>query len=59
MLYLEKKRNRAEEEYHIVRENENMYSISQKYGIKLRKLYKHNDMEEGTQPKVGQRLVLR
>ncbi len=59
MLYLEKKRNRAEEEYHIVRENENMYSISQKYGIKLRKLYKHNDMEEGIQPRVGQRLVLR
>ncbi|MCF8230250.1 MAG: glucosaminidase domain-containing protein [Bacteroidales bacterium] len=59
MLYLEKKRNRAEEEYHIVKENENMYIISQIHGIKLKKLYKRNDMEEGSQPRIGQRLVLR
>ena len=29
-----------------------MYMISQKFGIKLKKLYEMNRMEEGTEPEV-------
>lgn len=59
IVYLQPKRNKAKEEYHTVLEGETMYSISQKYGIKLKKLYKKNLMEEGTQPAIGQVLYLR
>ena len=59
MLYLEKKRGRCDEEYYIAGEGESMRFISQKCGIRLKKLYKRNDMEPGTQPRPGQRLMLR
>jgi LysM repeat protein len=61
ILYLQPKRNKAEagSKFHWVEEGETMYDISQKYGIKLAKLYKMNMMEEGTQPKPGQKLWLR
>lgn len=52
-VYLEKKKNSAAKIYkdklHSVRAGESMYSISQLYGIKLKKLYRLNDMDP-TQP---------
>jgi len=36
-----------------------MYSISQLYGIKLKKLYEKNLMEFGTKPQTGQKIWLR
>ncbi|MBP8959798.1 MAG: glucosaminidase domain-containing protein [Bacteroidales bacterium] len=61
ILYIQPKRDKAElgKEYHVVKEGETMYSISQIYGIKLKKLYYMNRMEEGTEPVVGQKLWLR
>lgn len=59
VIYLQPKRSKAQEDYHTVLEGETMYSISQKYGIKLDKLYEKNLMEPGTQPAVGQLLYLR
>ena len=61
LLYLQPKRKKAEvgKEYHIVAEGENMYIISQKYGIKLRQLYYMNRMEEGSEPNPGRKLWLR
>ncbi|HCI55445.1 MAG TPA: glucosaminidase domain-containing protein [Bacteroidales bacterium] len=61
ILYIQPKRDKAEvgKEYHIVKEGETMYSISQIYGIKLKKLYYMNRMDEGTEPVVGQKLWLR
>jgi len=44
---------------HIVRPDETMWEISQKYGIKLSALYKKNNMEEGVMPMIGQRLILK
>lgn len=37
---------------------ENMHDISQKFGIKLNKLYSKNRMEEGTKPNAGQMIYL-
>lgn len=61
ILYIQPKRNRAEVGYdfHFVKEGETMHAISQLYGIKLRKLYRRNHMEPGTEPVVGQKLWLR
>jgi len=36
-----------------------MYEISQKFGIKLRKLYTKNRMEEGREPREGQVIYLK
>ena len=62
IIYLDKKHRRADKEHivHVVREGESMYSISQKYGIRLKNLYKMNKMKpEDSSPKVGDILRLR
>ncbi|SFD81807.1 glucosaminidase domain-containing protein [Thermophagus xiamenensis] len=60
-LYIEPKRNKAHPDHpwHVVKEGESMFEISQIYGIKLRKLYKLNNMNEGEEAKPGERLSLR
>ncbi len=60
-LYLQPKRSRASVEYptHTVKEGETMYRISQMYGIKLKKLYDKNLMQEGEEPEPGTVLSLR
>jgi len=59
IIYLQPKRNKAIEDYHKVKTGETMRSISQLYGVKLRKLYKKNRMIIGTQPNVGDQISLR
>lgn len=58
-LYLQPKRRKAKESFHIVKKGETMKSISQLYGIKLELLYKKNAMREWEEPVVGQQLYLR
>jgi len=60
-IYLEKKRRKADRKHktHIVKQGESMHLISQYYGIRLKRLYKMNDMPEGVQPEVGKVLRLR
>jgi LysM repeat protein len=61
VLYIQPKRWNAEvgNDFHIVKEGETMYSISQLYGMKLKKLYRKNRMEVGKEPEVGQKMWLR
>lgn len=59
VYYLKAKRGSAPEHYHLVKETENMWSISQKYGIKLKKLRRKNRMEKDEQPKPGRVLWMR
>lgn len=59
IIYLQPKRRKAKDEYHIVKKGETMHYISQKYGIKLRVLYKKNNMIPGTEPEIGQKIYLR
>lgn len=58
-LYLQPKLRKAKEHYHIVKMGETMKSISQFYGIKLRLLYKKNNMREWEEPIAGQLLYMR
>ena len=62
ILYLEKKNKKAQKDniVHVFRAGESMYGISQKYGIRLKNLYKLNKMNpEDPTPKVGTILRLR
>ncbi len=63
VIYLKKKKSKAEKKYkkvpHIVQNGESMYSIAQRYGIRLKKLYKMNDLEPNYKIHVGDRLRVR
>ncbi len=63
IIYLKKKRRKAPKEFknhpHIVRAGESMYSIAQKYGIRLERLYKMNDLGPEYQIYPGARLKVR
>lgn len=58
-LYLQPKRTKAKEPFHFVKKGETMRSISQLEGIKLKALYKKNNMKPGEEPKAGETLYLR
>lgn len=59
LLYIQPKRGMAKEKWHTVQTGETMRDISQKYGVKMTKLYKKNNMTPGSQPEAGQKLSLR
>lgn len=62
IIYLEEKNKRADKEHiiHVLRAGESMHGISQKYGIRLKNLYKLNKMDaEDPSPEVGTILRLR
>ena len=61
ILYLQPKREKAEpgKDYYNTVDGDTMYMISQRYGIKLKRLYEMNRIEEGTEPEVGTKIWLR
>ncbi|TAJ06823.1 LysM peptidoglycan-binding domain-containing protein [Marinilabiliaceae bacterium JC017] len=60
-LYIQTKRGKAHKkhEYHMVKKGETLHYISQKYGIKLKKLKRFNNIKGDNNPKAGTRLNLR
>ena len=58
-IYLQPKRRKAAEPYHIVKKGDTMKSVSQLHGIKLKSLYKKNNMKPGEEPAIGQQLYMR
>ncbi|HLN54113.1 MAG TPA: glucosaminidase domain-containing protein [Lentimicrobium sp.] len=59
IIYIEPKKKKSNIEYHIVKENENMRDIAQRYAIKLNALYKKNGITEGHEPVPGTTIHLR
>lgn len=61
IVYLQPKKRKAarEHRYYTVVEGDDMYSISQQFGIKLYKLYQRNKIPAGSQAPAGTRLQLR
>ena len=61
ILYIQPKRDKAEpgKEYYNTVEGDTMYFISQRFGIKLKRLYEMNRMDEGTEPEGGKKIWLR
>ena len=58
-VYLEVKKSKSKSEFHIVKEGENLHSISQTYGVQLVKLRFKNRLETGQKVQLGQKLFLR
>jgi len=60
VVYLKKKQKRAPKEFkrvpHIVRPGESMYTIAQRYGIRLKSLYKMNRLDPDHTIRVGDSL---
>ena len=60
IIYLKKKRRHAEKAYknrpHTIKVGESMYDIAQKYGIRLKSLYKMNHLSPDYQIKPGSQL---
>jgi len=59
LIYLEKKPKRGSKDYHIVSANENIYDIAQEEGIQLESLLVYNNLSKNTQPKAGDKILLR
>lgn len=59
IVYIEPKRKKADEDYHVVAEGETMREISQLYAVRLNVLYKRNAIQEGHEPETGTKLYLR
>ena len=63
IIWLKKKQKKAPKDYkgyrHYVRQGESMYTIAQKYGIRMKSLYKMNNLTPDYQIQVGDALRLR
>ena len=61
IVYLEKKKKKADKPHyeHVVQVGESMHSISQKYGIQVKSLYKLNKKDDDYVPEEGDVLKLR
>jgi len=60
-VYLQRKRNgyRGKKKYHQVREGETIYTISQAYGVKVKKLRSRNRISGNQEPAIGSLIKLR
>ena len=61
ILYLQPKKEKADSgnEFYTTIQGDTMYLISQRYGIKLKSLYKMNRMQENSEPEPGSTIWLR
>lgn len=61
IIYLKSKKKKASKAYsvYVVRDGDSMHGISQKFGIRLKNLYKMNRKEGEYIPEIGDRLRLR
>lgn len=58
IIYLEPKKRQSSTKSHTVKEYENLYSISQLYGIRLKFLVQYNSMKEMKQLRPGEKINL-
>lgn len=59
IIFFDKKKSKGSQMAYQVQPGDDMYTISQKFGVKISNLYKYNRMDPGTQPRVGQRMNLK
>jgi hypothetical protein len=60
-LYIQAKRNRAHPDcqVHVLKQGETLHYLSQKYGVKMRRLLKYNNLKSENDAKVGDSINLR
>ena len=58
LIYLQRKRKQGLNEYHIVQPGEDLYTISQKEGMRLESLLNYNQLSMDMKPAPGEKLYL-
>lgn len=58
VIYIEPKKRKASVDTYVIRKGESMRDVSQLFAIKLKSLYKKNDLPDGHEPKAGTKLYL-
>ncbi|HZG23598.1 MAG TPA: glucosaminidase domain-containing protein, partial [Chitinophagaceae bacterium] len=58
LVYIQRKRKVGSTEFHIVKENENLYDIAQAEGIRYESLLELNHLNGNQQPAIGEKLYL-
>ena len=60
-IFIQRKRcgYRGRKKWHLVREGESMFGISQQYAIRLDRLYKRNRIKKGREPRAGSLVKIR
>jgi LysM repeat protein len=59
LIFLQRKRREGAIEYHVVQAGEAMYDIAQAEGVRLRDLLEMNQLAQGQEPAMGERIYLR
>ena len=61
VVYLQRKKGKAQKhlEIHIAVEGDTYYDVSQKYGVRMKKLFKYNDYKSGDILHIGDEIFLR
>ena len=59
IIYLGRKKRKAQEDFYVVKPGETMHAVSQKFAIRLSRLYDLNHMNPGTEPTPGDTLWMR
>jgi len=59
IVFVKSKKNHSDQFTHVLEEGESMLDVSQKYGVKLSKLYKMNQMKFGTAVDSGTKIYLK
>jgi hypothetical protein len=58
LIFLQRKRRTGSVEYHVVREGEGIYAISQAEGVRYQDLLEMNRLSAGLEPATGERIYL-
>ena len=59
LIFLQRKRRTGASEYHVMREGERLYDVSQAEGIRLEDMLQMNQLTPDAQPAPGERIYLR
>lgn len=57
-IYLKKKARRGDRQYHRVKSGETLHEISQNVGVQLNSLYAFNNLDDGQEPAIGEKIYL-
>ncbi|HLG38029.1 MAG TPA: glucosaminidase domain-containing protein [Chitinophagaceae bacterium] len=58
LIYLQRKRKTGNSEFHIVKQGETLHDIAQEEAIRIESLLEYNQLQNGMQPAVGEKLYL-
>lgn len=59
IVFFDMKKTKGSQTVYQVKEGDDLYTISQRFGVKISNLYKYNNLSPGDQPTLGQEIYLK